>query len=107
MPKTIKNQFNKYLELSYFLEAEKRARKNKGIRAEIMKYEQNLEFNLLDLISRIQNNTYHVGKYSEFTIYEPKKRIIRKLPFEDKIVHQWYVENFIKPYFVPRFISTR
>ena len=27
-------------------------------------------------------------------------------PYVDRVVHQWYVENFIKPYFVPQFITT-
>ena len=27
------------------------------------------------------------------------------LPYRDKIVHQWYVEEFIKPIFVPRLIK--
>ena len=26
--------------------------------------------------------------------------------YTDRVVHQWYVENFIKPYFVPQFITT-
>ena len=26
--------------------------------------------------------------------------------YKDRVVHQWYVEKFIKPYFVPQFIST-
>lgn len=27
------------------------------------------------------------------------------LPFTDRIIHQWVVEEFIKPYYVPRFIT--
>ena len=104
VPKTIRNQFNKYLELKYFIEAYERAKKNKSNRREVMTFVQKLEFNLLNIIDSIKNNTYHVSKYSEFVIYEPKKRIIRKLPFKDRIVHQWYVECFIKEYFVKRFI---
>ena len=36
---------------------------------------------------------------------EPKKREIQALPYVDRIVHQWYVYEFIKPYVVPRFIN--
>ena len=75
------------------------------MRNEIIKYEQKLEFNLLNLIDEIKNNEYTVGEYKEFIIYEPKKRVIKKLPFKDRILHQWYIECFIKPYFVPRFIN--
>ena len=47
-----------------------------------------------------------MGNYFEFRVYEPKERIIHALPYVDRIVHQWYVEEFIKPYIVPKFINT-
>ena len=46
-----------------------------------------------------------MGKYRTFKIYEPKERVIRALPYVDRIVHQWYIHEFIKPYIVPRFIN--
>ena len=46
-----------------------------------------------------------MGEYRKFKIYEPKERIIQSLPFKDRIVQQWYVEEFIKPIFVPKFIQ--
>lgn len=46
------------------------------------------------------------GTYFTFKVFEPKEREIKALPFKDRIVHQWYVEEFIKPHIVPRFIST-
>ena len=46
------------------------------------------------------------GKYFSFKVYEPKERIIQALPYKDRIVHQWYVEEFVKPNIIPRFIST-
>ena len=36
----------------------------------------------------------------------PKERLIKALPYVDRIVHQWYIEEFIKPYIVPKFINT-
>ena len=27
-------------------------------------------------------------------------------PYKDRVIHQWYVENFIKPHFVHQFIAT-
>ena len=46
-----------------------------------------------------------MGKYREFYVYEPKERLIKSLPYADRIVHQWYVEEFIKPHFLPKFIK--
>ena len=53
-----------------------------------------------------ENKKYHLGKYYIFTIHEPKERVIKALPYKDRIVHQWYVEEFIKPYIVPKFVNT-
>lgn len=104
MPKTIKNAFEKSLTFDKILAAHYRAKKNKTFKYEIINFELNLENNLINLLNNIKNNTYKVGKYRSFTIYEPKERIIQALPYQDRIVHQWYVEEFIKPYIVPKFI---
>lgn len=41
-----------------------------------------------------------------FYVYEPKKRKILAASFRDRIVHTWYVQQFIIPYIVPQFITT-
>lgn len=105
MCKTIKDKLEDKLSFKLFLDAEKRASNTRKYRKDIIKFELNLEINLINLIENIRRNKYNIGKYKEFKIYEPKKRTIRCLPFKDRIVHQWYVNEFIKPYFVPRFIT--
>lgn len=88
-----------------FLAAYKRAKLQKTYKKEVIEFEMNLENNLTNLMNKIKNGTYRLGKYYQFTIYEPKERIIKALPFVDRVVHQWYVEEFIKPYIVPKFIN--
>jgi len=105
MPKTLKNCFYKNLTFQKLLEAHDRAKKHKMYKSEIIQFELNLENNLINLINNIKNNNYKLGKYHEFKIYEPKERLIKSLPYIDRIVHQWYVEEFIKPYILPRFID--
>ena len=106
MPKTIKNCFYSKLTFEKMLQAHFRAKKHKGRKDEIIKFEFNLENNLINLINSIRNHSYKLGNYFSFKIYEPKERIIKALPYKDRIVHQWYVEEFIKPYFIPQFINT-
>lgn len=106
MPKKIKNVFYKNLTFKKFVEAHNRARKNKLYKNEVLNFDLNLESNIINLINSIKNNTYRVGKYHSFKVYEPKERIIQSLPYRDRIVHQWYVEEFIKPYILPKFINT-
>lgn len=106
MPKTIRNQFYKNLTFAKLLQAHYRARKHKAYKNEVVKFEFNLENNLINLLNSLKNKTYRLGNYFSFKVFEPKERIIQALPYKDRIVHQWYVEEFIKPYIIPRFINT-
>ena len=106
MPKTIKNCFYKSITFEKFLLAHNRAKKHKGYKDEIIKFEFNLENNLYNLMNSITNNTYSLGNYFSFKVYEPKERTIKALPYKDRIVHQWYIEEFVKPYIIPKFINT-
>lgn len=105
MPKTIRNQFDKCLTFEKLLEAHQRAKKGKACKKEVILFEMDLETNLMNLYNKLKKGTYQIGRYYEFKIYEPKERVIQALPYVDRIVHQWYVHEFIKPYFLPRFIS--
>lgn len=106
MPKKIKNCFYKNLTFQKLMEAHKRARVHKAYKKEIITFEFNLENNITNLLNNIKNKRYRLGKYREFVIYEPKERVIKALPYTDRIVHQWYVEEFIKPYIIPKLISS-
>ena len=105
MSKTIKNCFDKSLTFEALLKAHKRAKKGKSLKREILMYEVDLETNLITLYDKLENSIYKQGKYREFYVYEPKERLIKSLPYVDRIVHQWYIGEFIKPYIMPRFIK--
>lgn len=87
------------------LEAHIRASIGKRRKKELILFEMDLESNIIRIMNDIKNKTYKVGAYREFKVYEPKERIIKSLPYRDRVVHQWYVEEFIKPYFFKRFIK--
>lgn len=106
MPKKIKKCFDENLTFQKFLEAHYRAKKHKSYKSDVIKFEMNLENNITNLLNEVKNNRYRIGKYNTFKIYEPKERLIKALPYKDRVVHQWYVEEFIKPYIIPKFIST-
>ena len=105
MSKTIKNIFYKKLTFEKLLEAHQRASCGKKSRKEIILFEMDLETNIVKMLNDIKYNNYQFGNYREFIIYEPKKRVIKSLPYKDRIVHQWYIIEFIKPFFYPRFIK--
>lgn len=106
MPKKIGKCFYEKLTFENLLSAHKRSRKNKAYKHEVIEFEMNLENNLINILNNLKNGTYRLGKYRSFIVYEPKLRVINSLPYTDRIVHQWYVEEFIKPYFLPRFINS-
>ena len=58
------------------------------------------------LYKQLKAQTYKHGGYTVFYITEPKLRRIEKSKYIDRIVHRWYVNSFIKPYFIPQFIYT-
>ena len=106
MPKKIKKCFDANLSFEKLLQAHYRAKKHKSYRNEVVLFELNLENNLINLTNAIKNNKYRQGRYQTFIIREPKERIIQYLPYIDRVVHQWYVEEFLKPYITAKFIST-
>lgn len=105
MPNKIKKCFFDNLTFEKLLQAHLRARKHKTYKQEVINFEINLENNIINLINKIKVGKYKLGTYRIFIVKEPKEREIKSLPYIDRVVHQWYVEEFIKPYIVPRFIK--
>ncbi len=105
MPKTMRNVYDKEVSFENLLIAHRKARRGKREKKSIILFELKLEEQLLELEKQLKDLKYKHGKYNEFKIYEPKERIIKASEYRDRVVHQWYVECFIKPYFVPQFIG--
>ena len=105
MPKTIRNKYDECLTFSKLLEAHERARKGKANKRDVLKFSVDLETNITNILTCLKNENYKTGKYYNFTIYEPKERLIKALPYKDRVVQQWYIKEFIKPYIIPRFIK--
>lgn len=103
MPKRKRSIYYKCITFTEILNAHKRARKGKRYKNEVILFEQKLEENIFKIAKELKNITYKPGKYKEFKVYEPKERIIKALPYKDRVIHQWYVENFLKPVFVKSF----
>lgn len=104
MSKTLRRVYDQKLTFEKIYEAYLRTYKGKTRKREVLKYMMDLETNLILLLDSLKNESYRLGKYYSFYVHEPKQRLIKALPFRDRIVHQWYVEEFIKPFIVKRFI---
>jgi RNA-directed DNA polymerase len=102
--KKLEDIFIPNLKFKYMYEAYARSAENKHKNKEVILYELDLANNITQTLKRLYDGTYKVGKYNEFIVTIPKQRTIKALPFHDRIVQQWYVEQFIKPIFIPKFI---
>lgn len=106
MAKTIRNKYEKALSYETLMKAHMQSRKGKGYRKEIILFNLKQEEYIMWLYEQLKLCKYKHGKYITFYITEPKLRKIEKTKYIDRIVHRWYVNSFIEPYFVPQFINT-
>lgn len=84
--------------------ASKKAREGKRLNANVMRFEENLESELIKIQEELSYKTYSPGRYREFTIYERKQRKISAAPYRDRVVHHALC-NIIEPIFAKTFIS--
>jgi retron-type reverse transcriptase len=67
--------------------AEKRARLGKRDRHEVAKFRLSLESNLIRLSEEIVSGQFSPGEYRQFSIRDPKVRLIAAPTYRDRIVH--------------------
>ena len=79
------------------LQAHKKCRLSKQHKRETISFEINLGANLTTLSRSLLNQTYKVGGYRQFYIYEPKKRNIEALCYKDRVVLMAFCTNIIEP----------
>lgn len=103
--KRYNNLFDKIVSLDNLYEADKKARRQKSHRPEVMLFDKNKDKLLLDLQRKLINGEYETSEYYVFKIYEPKEREMFKLPYyPDRIVHH-AIMNIMEPIWVSAFIK--
>lgn len=101
--KRIGNIFNEVISLENLRLADERARKGKLKSYGVRVHDKNREANLLALHEILKNGTFKTSKYHIFTIYEPKERLIYRLPYyPDRILHH-AIMNVLEPVWVSVF----
>lgn len=102
--KRIGNLYQKIISIENLYIAEKKARKGKSKRKNIINFIKNLDDNIQKLHNELINKTYSTSEYYHFIIYEPKKRNISRLEYVDRIVHH-AILIYLEPIFIKCFIS--
>lgn len=80
------------------------ALKSKRDHTNVIKFSKESLYNLEKLRKSILQNSYIPGKDYEFTIFEPKMRVVRANHFTDKIIQGLLVNHVIQPLVEPTLI---
>lgn len=83
--------------------AYRKARKGKRGKEAVAKFEYHLEEELLSLRNELLLGIWRPGRYHNFNIHHPKRRLISAAPFRDRVVHHALC-NIIGPLWERRFI---
>ena len=103
--KRIGNLYDQIISLENLRLADDNARKGKLKTYGVKVHDRNREANLSALHEALKAGTYRTSEYSTFTIYEPKERIIFRLPYyPDRIVHH-AVMNVLEPIWLSVFTA--
>jgi RNA-directed DNA polymerase len=97
------NLFTEIITFENLLKAAKKAQKGKQFYPNVLKFNYNLETELLTLQEELIDQIYQPGEYRSFRIFEPKPRLISAAPYRDRVVHHALC-NIIIPLFEPTFI---
>lgn len=101
--KTYKNLYQEIYQFDRLHQAYLRARIGKRQRREVLRFERDLEGNLIQLQNELIWDMYQTGPYRTFHVHEPKKRMVAALPFRDRVLQHSLV-SVIEPIFEKRFI---
>jgi RNA-directed DNA polymerase len=103
--KRIGNLYEKIISLDNLRLADERARRGKLLSYGVQRHDKSREENILALHEELKNKTFKTSEYETFTIYEPKERLIFRLPyFPDRIVHH-AIMNVLEPIWVSVFTT--
>lgn len=101
--KRYNNLFEQIVSWQNFRLAFLKASKGKSKSSEVILFTMKLDENLEDLRRLVAQQTYSIGDYRQFKIFDPKERIISVVPFRDRVIHHAII-NILEPIFEKQFI---
>lgn len=103
MPKTYNNLYHQVTDRENLYLAYNAASKGKRFHQEVLRFNLNLERNLINIQNQLILKTWSPGKWREFQVYDPKWRLIQAPQFNDRVVHH-ALDRIINPLFEHKFI---
>jgi len=100
-----RNLYERICSIENLMLADSIARKGKLTQPGVIEHDRNREDNIRRLHQSLKNKTYRTSEYTTFPVFEPKERLIFRLPYyPDRIVHH-AVMNVMEPIFVSVFTA--
>lgn len=95
--------FERIVDFENLLDAFHKAQRGKQDRVAVMAFRSSLHANLGRMRDELESGSFHFGDYRQFTVRDPKTRLIQAAPFEQRVAHHAIV-NVVGPVFERRFI---
>lgn len=96
--------FEKITDFNNLYKAYKKAKAGKGYQHSSAKFQTMALYGIHRLKEMLETRTYKVSDYSQFYVYEPKKRLIEAAVFKDKIIQHGLCDNVLLPRLKDEFI---
>lgn len=103
MTRTYKNLYPQIWQPANLWTAFHQAARGKRSQPAVAAFEYELETQLIGLEEELHQQSYKPGRYHNFYIQSPKRRLISAAPFRDRVVHHALM-NIIEPLFERQFI---
>lgn len=103
--KTYKNLWETFISEENFQKAYKKSVKHKTKQKQVRKFKENAEENLERVRQLVISGKFHTSEYRAKIIFEPKKRIIYKLPYNPDRIVQHAIMNVLIPILTSKMIS--
>lgn len=98
--------FSKVTDFESLYKAYQKSKKGKGHNQSRLKFEMAALDGVLQIKRLLETKKYNVSPYNQFTVFEPKERVIEAGSFKDKIVQHSLCDNILLPAFQTEFIQT-
>ena len=98
------NDYNRLSKFANLYAAHLKTRLGKRHKAEVIRFEVNLGFNLTLLSHMLEDDVYLPVQYYNFKVFEPKERDIHALRYPDRVVQRCLCDQVLLPAIEPRLI---
>lgn len=99
-----KTDFELVTDFENLYKAYRKSKQGKGFNKSSQRFQVTALDGVYQIKRRLETKTYQISPYHEFTIYEPKERVIKACSFQDKIVQHSLCDNVLHPILKDEFI---